>query len=268
MQGCAKTSWVAGALLLVSLSACDSNNDNARKQSGSSHGDVGMYAYTDGSNAASEYDGMDGGDILHQPSYQGGYDPLPKKSPNHPVVRSYQQKYSQLINREAKKQGMDPFFIHAIISQESRYKPNVTSHAGAGGIMQIMPHTARGLGISDGQRYTPEAAVPAGIKYLRSMMKWSNGNIQAMATGYNSGPARGKALFLRNTNSRYWSGYGEQPSTPNGVPSPKFQGGETYNYAKYVAWFYELYKANPHLVGMADVQASHEGSGCMAREIC
>ncbi len=85
-----------------------------------------------------------------------------------------------------------------------------------------------------------------------------------MAAGYNTGPGRAKALLQRNTRSRYWRS--AQPSTSNGVPSKRFAHGETYNYARNVAGYFELYSANPHLIGLSP--SPKRPSTCAERGQC
>ena len=175
-----------------------------------------------------------------------------------------------MINELSRKHGIDPAFIHAIVTIESDYKKCARSNAGAVGLMQFMPGTANGLrkkiGFSAELRCIPHLNVNAGITYFKQMDGWARGNLQAMAAGYNSGPARAKALYLRDTSSPYWRT--PQPSTSNGVPGPHYWGGETYNYARKMAGFYELYKANPQLIGLGSDDSPTAGSGCDAREQC
>src|SRR3989442_14489616 len=69
-----------------------------------------------------------------------------------------------IIFRAGEREGVDPRFIHAVIQQESKYHPKATSHAGARGLMQLMPATAKRFDCSD---TTDEACnVEAGTKYL------------------------------------------------------------------------------------------------------
>ena len=180
------------------------------------------------------------------------WDPPPiKAAPLRGESRARQLEHMPMINELSRKHGIDPAFIHAIVTIESVYKPCARSPAGAVGLMQFMPGTANGLkkiGFSAALRCVPRLNVNAGITYFKQMDGWAKGNLQAMAAGYNSGPARAKALYQRNTSSQYWRP--AQPSTSNGVPGPHYWGGETYNYARKMAGFYELYKANPQLIGL------------------
>src|SRR5882724_9198994 len=70
-----------------------------------------------------------------------------------------------IIFRAGEREGVDPRFIHAVIRQESKYDPEATSHAGAKGLMQLMPDTAKRFHCDDP---TDEACnVGAGTKYLK-----------------------------------------------------------------------------------------------------
>jgi soluble lytic murein transglycosylase-like protein len=90
-----------------------------------------------------------------------------------------------IIFRAGKRHGVDPRFIHAVIWQESKYKVQAKSHAGAQGLMQLMPGTARRFGCSDA--YDTEANIEAGTKYLRWLLKRFNGNVSLALAGYNAG---------------------------------------------------------------------------------
>lgn len=90
-----------------------------------------------------------------------------------------------IIFRAGKREGVDPRFIHAVIKQESRYKTNALSHAGARGLMQLMPDTAKRFGNTD-----PDDAVSnvaAGTKYLKWLLKRFDGDVSLALAGYNAG---------------------------------------------------------------------------------
>jgi len=91
----------------------------------------------------------------------------------------------RLIFRIGKQQGIDPRFIHAVIWQESKYEPSAKSHAGAQGLMQLMPATAKRFGCNDTN--DEEANVLAGTKYLGWLLKRFDGNVQLALAGYNAG---------------------------------------------------------------------------------
>ncbi len=100
------------------------------------------------------------------------------------VDANFRRKISSYVNRTATKYGMDPAFIHAVISAESAYKPNAKSHAGAMGLMQLMPFTARRFGVSNA--YDPYQNIDAGTRYLKILYD-EFGSLELAAAGYNAG---------------------------------------------------------------------------------
>lgn len=91
----------------------------------------------------------------------------------------------RIIFRAGGRHGIDPRFIHAVIWQESKYQPKALSHAGAQGLMQLMPATARRFGCDDPGDMVEN--VEAGTKYLSWLLKRFNGNVSLALAGYNAG---------------------------------------------------------------------------------
>ena len=91
----------------------------------------------------------------------------------------------RIILEAGEKQGVDPRFIHAVIWQESKYKVDARSHAGAQGLMQLMPATAKRFGCEHPEN--PEENITAGTKYLSWLLKRFAGNIELALAGYNAG---------------------------------------------------------------------------------
>ncbi len=91
----------------------------------------------------------------------------------------------RIIFRAGGRHGIDPRFIHAVIWQESKYKPQALSHAGAQGLMQLMPATARRFGCTD--PHDMISNVEAGTKYLSWLLKRFNGDVKLALAGYNAG---------------------------------------------------------------------------------
>lgn len=90
-----------------------------------------------------------------------------------------------IIYRAGAKSGVDPRFIHAVIKQESRYQNKAISHAGAQGLMQLMPATAKRFGNTN--PYDATSNVEAGTKYLKWLLKRFNGDVTLALAGYNAG---------------------------------------------------------------------------------
>jgi hypothetical protein len=90
-----------------------------------------------------------------------------------------------IIFRTGEKEGIDPRFIHAVIKQESRYDPKAVSSAGAQGLMQMMPATAKRFGLKD--PFDPAANVEAGTKYLKWLLERFDGDVSLALAGYNAG---------------------------------------------------------------------------------
>jgi soluble lytic murein transglycosylase-like protein len=91
----------------------------------------------------------------------------------------------RIIFEAGQKQGVDPRFLHAVIWQESKYQLRARSHAGAQGLMQLMPATAKRFGCDD--PHDPEENIEAGTKYLSWLLKRFAGNVELALAGYNAG---------------------------------------------------------------------------------
>lgn len=121
-----------------------------------------------------------------------------------------------LIEKYADKNGLDSDFVKAVINQESGFNPDATSHCGAMGLMQLMPSTAQGLGVTNA--YDAEQNIMGGTKYLKGLMDRFDNNKSLALAAYNAGP---------NAVKKY-----------GGIPPYM----ETQNYVKNVLGSYERMK--------------------------
>jgi len=92
---------------------------------------------------------------------------------------------NELFQKAADTYGVSVDLLKAIGYAESGFRPNATSHCGAQGIMQLMPATAKSLGVTDA--YNPEQNIMGGAKHISSMLKKYNGNISLALAAYNTG---------------------------------------------------------------------------------
>jgi soluble lytic murein transglycosylase-like protein len=94
--------------------------------------------------------------------------------------------YDSLIRGAAAKHGLDPALVRAVIQVESDYDPRCRSHAGAMGLMQLMPQTCRDYGISD--PYDPAQSIEGGCRELAEHLREFGGNVELALAAYNAGP--------------------------------------------------------------------------------
>ena len=113
----------------------------------------------------------------------------------------------------SKRYSIDPLLIFSQMNQESSFKQRATSDKGASGLMQLMPDTAKRMGVTD--IYDPQQNIEGGVKYMRMLLDMFDGKIDLALAGYNAGegavikygyqipPYSETQEYVRRISSRY-----------------------------------------------------------------
>lgn len=101
------------------------------------------------------------------------------------VLRGGAAPYHLIITSAADKFGVETSLVKAIIRAESDFNPSAVSRAGAVGLMQLMPETAKDLGVKD--RYDPHDNVHGGVKYIKRLLTRFGGDVKLALAAYNAG---------------------------------------------------------------------------------
>jgi soluble lytic murein transglycosylase-like protein len=129
-----------------------------------------------------------------------------------------QKKYSPAISDIAERYRLPKALLHAVIATESSYNPNAVSHAGAVGLMQLMPETGMRYGVVN--RRDPVANMHGGTRYLRDLLVMFDNDLVLALAAYNAG---------ENAVKKYG----------NKVPPYK----ETQHYVRKVLNYYKKYRS-------------------------
>ena len=121
----------------------------------------------------------------------------------------YPLEYEEIIIENSKNYQVDPYLVAAIIFAESRFSPEVTSHKGARGLMQLMPDTALWLAqrykdeeITPEQLFDPQLNIKYGVRYLAFLYDRFDNNTVKVLAAYNAGHGK-VSRWLRD---KRWDG--------------------------------------------------------------
>lgn len=95
--------------------------------------------------------------------------------------------FDREIRKVAQQHNIDPLFLHAIVETESGYRPEAVSHAGARGLMQIMPETGAELGFDEAALFKPSRNLEAGARHLKTLQRRFGRNLELVLGAYNAG---------------------------------------------------------------------------------
>ena len=135
-----------------------------------------------------------------------------------------------LIKINAARFGVDPYLVFCVIEQESQFKTFARSPKGAQGLMQLMPGTARRLGVR--RPYDPAENIMGGTRYLKELMTMFNGRVDLVLASYNAGegavmkygrnvpPYRETREYVKKIGKRYGID-GRKPQEESDAPVPQ-----------------------------------------------
>ena len=184
----------------------------------------GFYKYTDeqgvvhfsNSPVDSRYRGM-------RPARQDGLAITPRARPTHRDRHAY----DKIIAKTARRYGVHGALVKAVIRAESNFQPNALSRVGAQGLMQLMPETAREMGVD--HPFGVVDNIEGGVRYLRLMLE-RYGDVSRALAAYNAGPSavdryRGIPPYPETQAYvkrvlRYYRGYRNDFERPSNRPTP------------------------------------------------
>lgn len=102
-------------------------------------------------------------------------------------ARGIPARYAAVVAELSARYDLSPALIEALVWQESRWRENAVSPAGARGLAQLMPGTARDLGVNPDD---PHANLEGGARYLREQLNRFDGDLERALAAYNAGPGR------------------------------------------------------------------------------
>jgi soluble lytic murein transglycosylase len=148
----------------------------------------------------------------------------------------YPRPYADGVSEAAKDAGVPAELLYAVMRQESAFKPDVASHAGAHGLLQLLPTTAERLSAELGEPFErsrltePATNLRLGAQYLKKLLRLFDGNVALAVASYNAGPVAVRR-WLANA-----------PTLPLDVFVARIPYGETQEYVERVISNYARYR--------------------------
>ena len=133
-------------------------------------------------------DNVDDANAVSTPVTPASKQPRPARANTPRTVPVPAGDIGRLVSSSAARHRVDPRLVAAVINQESGFKARAVSSAGACGLMQLMPATARRFGVRD--IFDPAQNIDAGVRYLRWLLDTFGGRVDLALAGYNAGEGR------------------------------------------------------------------------------
>lgn len=128
-----------------------------------------------------------GGPAVPAPAIEAGQPAASKLAFTEVAASAGPSQWRSRVAELSTKYDVSPALLEAVIWQESRWRANAISPAGARGLAQLMPGTARQLGV---ETDNPQANLEGGVRYLRMQLDAFDGDIEKALAAYNAGPGR------------------------------------------------------------------------------
>jgi soluble lytic murein transglycosylase-like protein len=148
-----------------------------------------------------------------------------------PKMPLAQAPFGELIRKAAAKYEVDPDLVFSVVAAESNFNPKALSRRNAHGLMQLLPETAKRLGVKD--IYDPAQNIDGGTRYLRDLLKLYDGDLALTLAAYNAGPGAVQR-------------YGRIPPY-----------NETIKYVRAIRKTYDLRKSNSDKIASDSSSSSH-----------
>ncbi|MBT8765422.1 lytic transglycosylase domain-containing protein [Metapseudomonas boanensis] len=133
-----------------------------------------------------------GGRVTLTTIHRSGLNPArvarePARKVSQPRAAVSGRRYRLMVAQAAFEYGLPADLLHAVIKTESNYNPSAVSPRGAAGLMQLMPDTARNMGVKN--VFDPAQNIRGGARYLKRLMRQFNNDLSLALAAYNAGPA-------------------------------------------------------------------------------